>query len=294
MIRLMILSRYPKGFGGGIYSFIKVMGCRFSKKVECLYFLIGQGNNGQRQGLKGLLSIFGDIMPFLKMVKVQKCNCILVNTNLNVKSIARDGLYVVILSILGYRNIIVFFHGWYAKIEDKLLRGRVFSAIFKWIFMRPKAVIVLASRFKETLVTMGFESSRIHVLSTMFDGEIFKDIKRNECQDKKKILFLSRFIREKGIYELLEAFKMLSLERDELRLVMAGDGPELNRMKLWIQENKLLDKVEFIGFLTGIEKAQTLADADIFVLPTYYGEGCPVALLEAMAAGLPIITTMVD
>ena len=59
----------------------------------------------------------------------------------------------------------------------------------------------------------------------------------------------------------------------------------------FIKEREL-DNVEFLGFVKGEKKKQLLLDSDIFILPTYYYyEGLPISILEAMATGLPIITT---
>ena len=53
---------------------------------------------------------------------------------------------------------------------------------------------------------------------------------------------------------------------------------------------ELDDLVSLPGYLQGVEKATELMSADIFMLPTYHGEGCPNCILEAMGAGLPVIT----
>jgi glycosyltransferase involved in cell wall biosynthesis len=101
---------------------------------------------------------------------------------------------------------------------------------------------------------------------------------------------MSRFVAEKGIHELLQAFVRLAEEFPGLRLVLLGDGPERPALEARAQEAGLAERVDFAGYVRGHEKAQALVDADIFVFPTFYGEGCPVVLLEAMAAGLPVIT----
>jgi glycosyltransferase involved in cell wall biosynthesis len=79
----------------------------------------------------------------------------------------------------------------------------------------------------------------------------------------------------------------------DIELVIAGDGPEFRAVEEWILEHNLSDRVMLAGYLRGRDKAQALVDADVFVFPSFYGEGCPVSLLEAMAAGLAVITTAV-
>jgi glycosyltransferase involved in cell wall biosynthesis len=60
----------------------------------------------------------------------------------------------------------------------------------------------------------------------------------------------------------------------------------------FVRENRLKDRVRFVGVVTGQEKARLFAGADLFVYPTYFRlEGQPVVILEAMASGLPVIST---
>ena len=65
-------------------------------------------------------------------------------------------------------------------------------------------------------------------------------------------------------------------------------------MEQWVKTKGLADRVRFPGYLRGKEKTQVLLNSDLFVFPTYHGEGCPVSLLEAMAAGLPVVATRVN
>jgi glycosyltransferase involved in cell wall biosynthesis len=158
------------------------------------------------------------------------------------------------------------------------------------VFGKAPLILVLASRFRDTLIDMGFKPDQIRVITTMFDGSMFTGINRQD-NDSPSLLFLSRFIPEKGIYELFEAFAGLTRRFPDLSLVMAGDGPERKRMVQWVQAHGLTDRVRFPGYLRGPAKAHALLNAEMFVFPTYHCEGCPVSLLEAMAAGLPVVTT---
>ena len=76
-------------------------------------------------------------------------------------------------------------------------------------------------------------------------------------------------------------------------LVFAGDGPARHSMEAYVRKHDLADSVQFAGYLRSRDKARLLMNSDVFVLPTSHPEGCPVALLEAMAAELPIVTTPV-
>jgi glycosyltransferase involved in cell wall biosynthesis len=124
----------------------------------------------------------------------------------------------------------------------------------------------------------------------MFDAGQFAGVESRRGTQPVQVLFLSRFVREKGGYELLEGFAQVAQTYPDAHLICAGDGPEAAGMRAWVEGHGLGARVSFPGFVRGREKAQLLADADIFAFPTYYGEGCPVSLLEAMAAGCAVIT----
>ena len=74
------------------------------------------------------------------------------------------------------------------------------------------------------------------------------------------------------------------------RLVLVGDGPERPRLEALVAELGLADRVEFRGFVP--EPAACFAGADLFALPSG-AEACPLALLQAMSAGLPAVATRV-
>jgi len=104
------------------------------------------------------------------------------------------------------------------------------------------------------------------------------------------VLFLSRLDPKKGLDLLLEAFAAARTRRPELALVVAGSGSEEFEAALRRQAAGLgLDgDVWWAGFLGGRDKLAALADADLFVLPSY-SENFGVAAVEALAAGLPVI-----
>ena len=95
--------------------------------------------------------------------------------------------------------------------------------------------------------------------------------------------------REKGIFEALSAFARVSASRN-CRLVIAGDGPATGELDARIGGLGLEQKVTLTGFLEGDALQSAYDAADLFLLPSYR-EGFPTAISEAMAAGLPVVTT---
>ncbi len=106
------------------------------------------------------------------------------------------------------------------------------------------------------------------------------------------VLFLSRVDEKKGLNLLLSAFSRVLLTVPDAKLVIAGDGPAdfVARMKQQSVTLALEGAVLWAGFVAGADKDALLADADLFVLPSY-SENFGIAVAEAMAAGLPVVVS---
>ncbi len=110
-------------------------------------------------------------------------------------------------------------------------------------------------------------------------------------REPQTLLFLGRLEEEKGAFVLIDALARLAGVRPELRLVMAGEG-DLARVRAAVAAAGMSERVELPGWVAGELKACLLARAGIFVLPSRF-EGVPMAMLEAQAAGLPVVATRV-
>jgi glycosyltransferase involved in cell wall biosynthesis len=104
-------------------------------------------------------------------------------------------------------------------------------------------------------------------------------------------LFAARLIKSKGLKEAIETVQILHQRGVDVELTVAGDGPELEGAKRRVFELGI-NSVRFLGYVRGSEKHDAFAEADLFFLPTLH-EGMSVAVLEAMAYGLPVITRAV-
>lgn len=103
---------------------------------------------------------------------------------------------------------------------------------------------------------------------------------------------MSRFVVGKGVYQLLDAFASIAKDFPDLDLIMAGDGAEAASLKRKTAEYGLGERVIFTGYVGGEEKARLLNACDIYALPSKgTGEGMPIALLEAMAVGKPLLAS---
>jgi glycosyltransferase involved in cell wall biosynthesis len=107
--------------------------------------------------------------------------------------------------------------------------------------------------------------------------------------DHKIILCVAHLFRRKGIFEYLDAARQIIAQRNDVCFLLAGRGPRYNELQNRIQTFHLHEHFKLLGWRLDVHRL--MQAADLFVLPTYYFEGLPVAILEAMACAKPVIAT---
>lgn len=104
----------------------------------------------------------------------------------------------------------------------------------------------------------------------------------------KTILYVGRLEGRKGLLYLLKAYNDLAGKHKNVQLFIAGQGPDENKLREYVRENKI-PRVTFLGFISDKDKIHYLHRADLFCSPAHRGESFGIVLLEAMAAGCPIV-----
>lgn len=157
----------------------------------------------------------------------------------------------------------------------------------RWIFERAERVIVLSESWRNWANSV-FPQARIRVVPNPVS---MPTQSQSSQRATSSILFLGQIGKRKGVYDLLEAASRLAAGLPDLRVLLGGDG-ELDAVR---ERAKILDiaqHVELLGWVHGAKKERLLGQATIFVLPSY-NEGLPMSVLEAMAHGLPVVSTTV-
>ena len=157
------------------------------------------------------------------------------------------------------------------------------------ILQRANVLIALSPRWRDFYVNE-CELSPSHVAVLPNPVRWTPEVPNRAGRTQVQFLFLGRMCQPKGTYDLLNAFAALpETVRARTRLVLAGDGDLEAIGKLAAPFG---DRVRVLPWIDSATREQLLAQSDVFVLPSY-NEGMPMALLEAMAAGLPAIVTPV-
>lgn len=236
---------------------------------------------------KNVLGPISDVWKFRKEIKA-KTKVAVLSPSLGFKSFFRDAIFSKILST-NTIPFIVFFHGWDLDFE-KTVTNRYVN-FFKSTYGNANKIIVLSPAFEKTLRSWGYKGE-IVVETTAVDNDLLKDYsysQRFRKGDGLRILFLSRLLKEKGVYETIEAFRNICKDYPNVQLTIAGDGEEFNALKKYLKNDK---NILMTGNVSGQEKIALFAESDMYCLPSY-SEGLPISVLEAMAFGVPVITTKV-
>jgi glycosyltransferase involved in cell wall biosynthesis len=113
-----------------------------------------------------------------------------------------------------------------------------------------------------------------------------------ERRDPQSIICVGRLCSDKAQAGLLEAFRQVQHKHPGATLKFVGDGPDRAELERLSQEMELGGNVQFLGRLPEAETLRQISAAGMMVLPSFW-EGLPVALMEAMAMGVPVVTSRI-
>jgi glycosyltransferase involved in cell wall biosynthesis len=196
-------------------------------------------------------------------------------------------LFFILPSFVFRVPVIVHLHGaefqqFYGKESLPVVRR-----LIRFIFENASRVIVLSDGWREW-ARMVFPNAKVVAVynpvvlpaSTPFSG-----------REPLTLLFLGRIGERKGAFDLIDAVAQIKGRFPGIRLLMGGDG-EVEVARKRADDLGVSSNVELIGWVSGADKQALLESATVYVLPSY-NEGLPMSVLEAMAAGLPVVSTPV-
>jgi glycosyltransferase involved in cell wall biosynthesis len=154
-------------------------------------------------------------------------------------------------------------------------------------------LIITVSDEWQRIVSSVLSNNQIITLRNCIDVATFSGSLEKDSDSRAKALFLGSIGPRKGVFDLFKAIQILKNQGEPLQVWVAGyeeSEGEYVKARDCLKEMQILDSCEFIGKTIGPDKDELLRKANIFILPSYH-EGLPMALLEAMAAGLAIVST---
>lgn len=196
-------------------------------------------------------------------------------------SAMRKLLYFIPAYLLKKKTIVHF----HAFSPDTTINGNS-QWIYRFIFCRAIKVVVLSDTWKDVVYNT-FKIGNIKVIYNPCSA-----IVNNTLYAKRKhILYAGAINKRKGYSDMIRAFAKIADRNKDWYIVFAGNG-EIEYGKAIAKELDIEDRCLFLGWVNGDLKDKAFKEASIFCLPSY-AEGFPMAVLDAWAYGLPVITTPV-
>jgi len=170
---------------------------------------------------------------------------------------------------------------------------------YKHLFARGDLFLPISEFWKQKLLTLGAPADRIMVHRMGVDTSRFTEIPRTlAAGETVRFLGVGRMVEKKGFDDALAAFAAMRSQSDapKATLTLIGDGPLRGSLQAQSKRLGLDDAVTFTGLLPHARVEEMLRQSHVFVLPSRTSksgdmEGIPVALMEAMAQGLPVLAT---
>lgn len=197
------------------------------------------------------------------------------------------GLVGWMVSLLSNKPLFVTLHG----TDLRILKGsRILKPLAKKVFKQANGVSCVSSFLKNYLVESGLvEKDKVRILPMPVDTKRFKTQKLLK-RDKKTILCVARFTKQKGLDYLIEASKILLDKKFDFETKIVGGGPEKDYLRKKIRELGLSERVFLFDSVPQEELFSHYLESDLFVLPSIE-EGFGLVLVEAQLCGRPVIGT---
>jgi glycosyltransferase involved in cell wall biosynthesis len=196
-------------------------------------------------------------------------------------------LIFILLAFAAHRPVIYHLHGGGFVDFFRTQCGRVGQACVRLVLSRSARVVLLSPQWETAIRAIAPEAALVIIPNPVEVSEAH----HAQAHDQRPhdVVFVGRLERDKGIFDLVDAFSLLIQEFPSARLRCAGDGDAAEVLRR-AKSRGVASAVNCMGWLHGDTKWRLLGSGAVYALPSYF-EGLPMALLEAMAVRLPVVAT---
>jgi glycosyltransferase involved in cell wall biosynthesis len=160
--------------------------------------------------------------------------------------------------------------------------------------------VISVSDYVRNIVKKGLNLTNLITIYNFIDirNDIMLNLKKSKLKisnlgieaHSKIILFSGRLVEAKGIHVLIKSFKKIQEKYDDVYLIITGGGKLQDYVKK-MSEND--EKIKYRGYISRENQLKILNEASVFVAPSTYPDACPTSILEAMALGVPVVSTKI-
>lgn len=237
--------------------------------------------------IKKILFFFKSIIKYL--YKLIKNDFNIAHIHMSYKGSFFRKFVIVKIGNLFKKKLILHLHGSEFKVfyENS---SKLVKKLIKNILENCDSVIVLGENWKEATKQISPQCN----ISIFNNAVNVPNYTVEWSESEITILFLGVIIKRKGVYDLIESIRLLDkagvIKERNIKFIIGGSGAEEENVKNKINEYNLGYCTKMKGWVNGELKEKLLKKAQLFILPSY-NEGLPMAILEAMSYGIPVIST---
>lgn len=176
------------------------------------------------------------------------------------------------------------------------------NALNQWFIRRTlaraDAMLTVSQHMRATAIAnFTLPPAKVHAIVNGYNSQVFYPRPQAQVReqlgipaDQRLVIYVGRFVRAKGLVELVNAFATLAAQDTRLRLVLVGDGVMRDELKALLKSRSLVDRTLLPGGLEPPAVAEWICASDLLCLPSW-SEGYPNVVVEAAACGRPVVAT---
>jgi glycosyltransferase involved in cell wall biosynthesis len=267
-----------------------------------------QGMVGRQVGMFTIGGAFATLkMLAMFLVNLRHVSIVYLTVGTSKAGFIRD-MIMIWLARLSNKRIVIHLKGG-GFLDFYTESARWFRLLLRKTIAETDTIIVLGELLRDQFSFIADVDSKLIVVPNGLPGALLRNEQKGQSADGSKsfgLLYLSNMIPSKGYLDLLEACRILCVDREiPIKCDFCGafvttvnDDVEVssvsaeNTFHRLVAEKGLTNNVRYHGTVRGERKQSMLQKADVFVLPTAYPwEGQPISIIEALAYGLPVVTT---
>jgi glycosyltransferase involved in cell wall biosynthesis len=259
-------------------------------------FFYGAGSDNPESALARIIHTLNVWVKFLWLLITYQPDIIHLNTAFDPKTVLRD----IPFSLTCYffrKKLFLKFHG---SLEEMITTpGKLWRILNRMVFLGAARIGVLSAPERQEFVEHYGLPGKFIVVRNIVPAEV-SSIRQDEKSSPYTrepgyfiALFAARMIREKGLTDLIEALPQVLKNLPGFRLVVAGDGPDLQEAVELAGRLDVNNAIKWLGHLSHETLKSLFCETDCLIFPSRLPEGMPMTLLDAMKYKLPLITTQV-